>query len=406
MGKEDMNPKPEPSEGSLDGLRVVDLSRVLAGPLCTQILADHGAEVIKFEPPQGDETRHWGPPFLDDGMSAYFGGINRNKRNISVDLRVEAGQQILRAVLEDADILVENFKAHTLEKWGFSDDYIRETYPQLIHCRITGFGTDGPMGGMPGYDAVVQAYSGLMSVNGEPEGAALRVGVPIVDMVTGIYAFSGILLALHSRNTTGKGQLVDCTLVDTAVSILHPHSPAHLADGRVPQRTGSAHPTIAPYDTFEAKDGPIFIGAGNDRQFSHLATLLELPDLLTDDRFRSNSDRVINSGALKPILESRVRGMKRRELAKRLLAVGVPASAVHNIAEALADPHVRHRHMVAEVGDYRTTGVPIKLSDTPGSVRTAPQARGTETREVLRSVGYGEEEIAFLAESNVVSYGA
>ena len=197
---------------SLEGIRVIDISRVLAGPLCGQMLADHGAEVFKVEPPSGDETRFWGPPFFKENQSAYFTGLNRNKRNISLDLRSEQGQTVLRKMLEDADVLIENFKAGTLEKWGLSDDVIRRDFPRLVHCRITGYGTDGPLGGAPGYDAVIQAYSGLMSINGEADGPEMRIGIPLVDIVTSLNALSGILMALRARDTSGRGQLLDMAL--------------------------------------------------------------------------------------------------------------------------------------------------------------------------------------------------
>lgn len=389
------------SEGSLTGLRVIDLSRVLAGPLCTQMLADHGAEVIKVEPPFGDESRHWGPPFVND-TSAYYNGLNRNKTNISVDLRNPAGHEILADLLESADVLVDNFKVGTLEKWGFTEEKLASNYPHLIHCRITGFGADGPMGGMPGYDAVAQAYGGLMSVNGESDGPALRVGVPIVDMVTGIYAFSGILLALNERQRSGKGQLVDCTLVDTAVSLLHPHSASHLADGRIPARTGSAHPTIAPYDTFEATDGPIFISAGNDAQYRRLLEELQLCDLADNPLFRTNSDRVQNFNELRPLLAEKIAELKREPLVQALLARGVPAAAVHNVAEALSDPHVLHRQMVVEHEGTRHIGIPINLTRTPGSVHSTPRSLGQDTEDVLRQLGYGSEHISALYKNDVI----
>lgn len=386
------------AEGSLQGLRVVDLSRVLAGPLCTQLLADHGADVLKVEPPTGDETRSWGPPFVSDDMSAYFSGLNRNKSNLCLDLRTAAAQEVLAELLSRADVLVENFKSGTMARWGFCTDRIKRDFPRLIHCRITGFGVDGPMGGMPGYDAVLQAYSGLMSMNGESDGPPMRVGVPIVDMVTGSYAFSGILLALHDRERTGLGQLVDCTLLDTAISLLHPHSSSHLSDGKVPQRTGSAHPTIAPYDVFDARDGLVFIGAGNDRQFAELLALLGLP---ADPRFGTNADRLRNLRELRPLLASRIRRFDRRPLAEGLLARGVPATALLDVAEALDDPHVRHRQMVVDCDGYRGIGIPIKLDRTPGSVRSAPRRKGEDTRRVLAEFGYDADQVETLIAAGV-----
>lgn len=387
--------------GSLTGLRVLDLSRVLAGPLCCQLLGDHGATVIKVEPPSGDDTRRWGPPFVDDDASAYYSAINRNKTNICLDLSTEEGQQVLDGLLANTDVVVENFKTGTLARWGFSDKRLQECFPQLIVGRITGFGADGPMGGMPGYDAVAQAFGGLMSINGEADGPALRVGVPIVDMVTGIYAFSGILLALAARDRTGHGQVVDCTLADTAVSLLHPHSASNLADGRIPVRTGSAHPTVAPYDTFDVKDGQVFIGVGNDRQFRTLVEALGAPDLADDGRFQTNADRLANLEVLTGLLGAKTAHLSKEALAKDLLARGIPASAVRDVGEVLRDDHVRHREMVVEQGDYRGIGVPIKLSGTPGSVRTTPRAKGADTRRILADLGLTEDEIVQLVTSGI-----
>lgn len=390
--------------GSLAGVRVLDLSRILAGPLCTQMLGDHGADVIKVEPPTGDETRRWGPPFVDADASAYFGAINRNKSNIGLDLNTSDGQRVLGDLMADADVLVENFKAGTLAKWGYDDATIRNRYPHLIHCRITGFGVDGPMGAMPGFDAVVQAYSGLMSVNGEADGPALRVGVPIVDMVTGIFAFSGILLALIERHRTGFGQVVDCTLLDTAIALLHPHSASHLCDGRTPQRLGSAHPTVAPYDTFEASDGPIFIGVGSDAQFGVLCGVLGLTSLAGDALFATNAARLANVHLLRSMIADRVRTFAREDLAHRLMAIGVPASPVRDVGEALRDPQVRHREMVVSQGGYTGIGIPIKLDRTPGMVRTLPRRHGDDTWEVLIRAGYSPEQVeGLIANETAVS---
>ena len=385
--------QPDRGAGSLAGLRVLDLSRVLAGPLCCQLLGDHGATVIKVEPPSGDDTRGWGPPFVGDEMSAYYSAINRNKTNICLDLSNSEGQEVLELLLADTDVVVENFKAGTLARWGFSDEYLKDHYPRLIVGRVTGFGADGPMGALPGYDAVAQAFGGLMSINGEADGPPLRVGVPIVDMVTGIYAFSGILLALSARNQTGSGQVVDCTLADTAVSLLHPHSASNLADGRIPARTGSAHPTVAPYDTFGTKDGQVFIGIGNDRQFRILSELLGIPEISDDQRFRTNADRLAHLEELTKVLGEKVAGFSKEELASQLLSRGVPASAVRNVDEALQDTHIRHRQMVVEKGNYRGVGIPIKLSDTPGTVCMPPRAKGADTREVLGALGLGGDRI-------------
>ena len=394
-----------PRTGALTDIRVVDLSRVLAGPLCGQMLADHGADVIKVEPPDGDETRGWGPPFVREDHSAYVDGLNRNKRNVSIDLRLADGQALLWRMLEGADVVIENFKAGTLERWGLADDVIAERFPRLIHCRITGYGVDGPLGGAPGYDAVLQALSGLMSINGEPDGPAMRIGIPLVDIVTSLNAMNGILLALHARQTTGRGQLIDLTLLDNAVSILHPHAGKWFASGEQPVRTGVAHPTICPYETFSCVDGPFFIGAGNDRQFRSLAAALGAPDLADDSRFRTNSDRLAHAEELRVILGDLVGSIGREDLAARLRAAGVPSGAVNQVGEALEMPHVLHREMVVEREGYRSVGIPVKMSETPGSVRFGPRPRGADTDEVLTGFGIGRAEVARLREAGVVSGG-
>ena len=255
--------------GSLEGLKVIDLSRVLGGPYCTQILADHGADVLKIEPPQGDETRGWGPPFDGHGTASYFLGLNRNKRGMTLDLTQAPQREALLALLEDADVLVENFKTGTLEKWGLGFDALHARFPRLVHCRVSGFGADGPKGGLPGYDAAIQAMVGLMSVNGETDangGGPVRIGVPVVDIATGLNAALGIMFALRERERSGQGQFVEAALYDCGLSLLHPHSANHLLDARiVPGRSGNAHPNICPYDTFATGSTPIFLAVGQRR---------------------------------------------------------------------------------------------------------------------------------------------
>lgn len=388
--------------GALRDIRVIDLSRVLAGPLCGQMLADHGADVIKVEPPAGDETREWGPPFVKAHHSAYFDGLNRNKRNISVDLATEDGQRLLTRLLADADVVIENFKAGTLERWGLGDDVLAERFPRLVHCRITGYGVDGPLGGAPGYDAVLQALSGLMSINGEADGPAMRIGIPLVDIVTSLNAMNGILMALHVRRETDRGQLVDLALLDNAVSVLHPHAGKWFASETIPERTGVAHPTICPYETFTCADGPFFIGAGNDRQFRSLVGVLEAPCLASDPRFTTNAERMANSAELRDELGSIIRRWDRDALAAALRVAGVPSGSVNHVGEALDMPQVRHREMVVERDGYRGVGVPIKLSESPGAVRFGPRDRGADTDVVLSELGLSADEVASLRESGVL----
>ena len=346
--------------GALDGLRVIDLTRVLAGPHCTQMLGDHGADILKIEPPGGDEARAWGPPF-HNGVSSYFLGVNRNKRSIVLNLTQLDGQAKLLKLLVDADVMVENFKPGTLEKWGLGyKEVLSEQFPRLIHCCISGFGADGPMGGLPGYDAAIQAACGLMSINGDPAGEPIRVGVPIVDLVTGLNAAIGILLALQERVRSGKGQSIDITLYDSAISALHPYTPNYLYSGRVPLRSGNAHPNISPYDTYKTRTTPIFLAVGNDRQFEKLVTLLGQPGLAQDPRFKTNPNRVRARDELKHELENLLVQWNCDELAEKLIRNGVPCGPVRSVDQVLAHPHTSHRGMLVEIGEYRGIGAPIK----------------------------------------------
>ena len=388
--------------GALTDLRVVDLSRVLAGPLCGQMLADHGADVVKVEPPDGDETRWWGPPFVRPGHSAYFDGLNRNKRNICVDLRTDEGRVVLRRLLAGADVVIENFKAGTLDRWGLSDEVLAAEFPRLVHVRITGYGVDGPLGGAPGYDAVLQALSGLMSVNGEADGPEMRVGIPLVDIITSHNAFAGVLLALRAREKTGRGQLVDLALLDNAVSILHPHAGKWFASGETPVRTGVAHPTICPYETFTCADGPFFIGAGNDRQFRSLVVALDAGHLAEDPRYATNPDRLAHAADLRAELGALVLTWRRDDLAQLCRTVGVPAGAVNTVGEALSLPQVLHRGMVVEREGYRGVGIAIKLEHTPGAVRFGPRDRGADTDRILAELGITAEQAAGLRAAGVL----
>lgn len=372
------------SLGALQGIKVIDLSRVLGGPYCTQILADHGADVIKVEPPKGDETRAWGPPFDEDGTAAYFRGVNRNKRGIVLDLSAEAGRADLLRLLEGADVLVENFKSGTLERWGLGyAEVLSARFPRLVHCTISGFGTDGPLGGLPGYDAVIQAMAGLMSVNGEAGGEPLRVGLPVVDMVTGLNAANGILLALQERHASGRGQAVEVALYDAGISLLHPHMPNYLASGKTPVRTGNAHPNITPYDTYRTGTVPLFLAVGNDSQFRALCRYLKVPQLADDPRFSSNAERCGHRAELKSELEALLAAHDGAALAPDLIRHGVPCGPLQDVAQVARHPHTQHRGMVVSIDDYRGVASPIKLSRTPATYRRKPPRFGADTRVVL-----------------------
>jgi crotonobetainyl-CoA:carnitine CoA-transferase CaiB-like acyl-CoA transferase len=371
------------TDGALADIRVIDLTRVLGGPYCTQILADHGADVIKVEPPGGDETRGWGPPFKDETASYYL-GVNRNKRGIVLDLSQPIGRQALLGLLESADILIENFKTGTLEKWGIGyQDVLGKSFPRLIHCRISGFGADGPLGGLPGYDAAIQAMVGLMSVNGEPDGEPLRMGVPVVDIVTGLNATIGIMFALHERSRSGLGQFVETTLFDCGFSVLHPHLANFFLNGMPPVRTGNAHSNIAPYDTFQTMTKPIFLAVGNDSQFRRLCDIIGCRTLPEDQRYSSNARRVANRTSLKAELEARLTGFDCEQLADQLIRSGVPCGPVLGLDAVVNHPHTRHREMVVEVDGHVGTGSPIKLSRTKPRYRRAPPKLGEHNEEIL-----------------------
>ena len=387
------------SGGALAGFRVVDLTRVLGGPYCTQILADNGAEVIKVEPPQGDEVRDWGPPFKG-GISAYFAGVNRNKRAVGLDLSTPEGQEVLFRLLEDADVMIDNFKPGSLERWGIGyEDVLQARFPRLIYCSITGFGADGPFGGFPGYDAVAQALSGQISVNGTPETGPIRLGIPIVDLATGLFAAIGVLMAAEERRRSGRGQRVDASLFDTGVALLHPQAANFFMTGKTPVPTGNSHPNISPYEQYPTGSGRIFLAVGNERQFRFLWEELGQPEVADDPRFLRNSDRIENRAALNALIIEALADRDAEEVSRHLLARGVPAGAVLTIPEMAAHPHTAHREMVVEIDDYQGTGLPLKFGRTPGAARTKPPLYGSATRDVLSEAGYSAEEIDALIEN-------
>ena len=393
---------------ALQGVRVVDLSRVLAGPMAAQILGDHGADVIKIEPPQGDDTRDWGPPFVraDDGAivsSTYYEGANRNKRALALDLTRPQARQILMRLLQHADVLIENFKSGTMERWNLGfEKHLSSLFPRLIFASVSGFGASEPLGGAPGYDAVAQAMTGLMSVNAAPGAGPLRMGVPIVDISTAMNIALGILMALQARTVNGRGRRVDVSLYESGLSLVHPQASNWLIGGREPKPMGNAHPNISPYDSFETKTGPIFLGVGNDRQFALACEMLGAPELARDARFLTNGERSENRAALRPILEKLLAAQDAHKLTADLLAAGVPAGAVESLPQALGHPHTAHLGAVVECGAYRGVASPIRISgETRGQFRPPPRF-AEHTDEVLNEAGYTPAEIIALEKAGAV----
>ena len=389
------------SAGALAGIKVIDLTRVLGGPYCTMILSDHGADVIKIEPPQGDEVRDWGPPF-DEGDASYFIGVNRNKRAIALDIGKPAGREVLLRLLDGADVLVENFKPGGMEKWGIGYADLEPRFPRLIHCRVSGFGADGPLGGLPGYDAVLQAMTGLMSINGDPSTGPLRMGCPTVDLATGLYSAIAILMALQERARSGRGQFIDMTLHDCGMALLHPQAANFFLNGRRPMPLGNPHPNISPYEKFATRTCDIFLACGNDAQFRKLVDLLGRPDLASDPRFPTNAGRLVNRAALTAELTAAFAAHDGHIIAETLLRAGVPAGPVLAVDEAAAAPHTAAREMVTELDGYRGLGTPIKLSRTPGGTRRRPPRFAEHTEEVLGEHGFSRADVAALLHEGVL----
>ncbi len=391
----------------LGGLTVLDLSRVLSGPYCTMLLADMGARVIKVEQPgRGDDTRHWGPPFVGR-ESAYFLSVNRNKESLTLDFKQPGARRVLDALLERADILVENFRVGALARVGLGYDDLRERHPRLVYCSITGYGQTGPRASEAGYDAVTQAEGGLMSITGPEGGDPFRMGVAIADIVAGMYAAQGVLLALLARHRTGRGQLVDIAMLDAVASLLTYQASSYFAVGVPAARLGNRHPSIAPYDTFATPDGVLVLAVGNDDQWQRFCRVAALPALATDPQYATNALRVTNIAPLAAHL-TRVIGLRTTaEWLTDLREAGVPAGSVRDIGETLADPQLHARGMIERVDHeaqkaLRLLGIPVKLSDTPGSVRTPPPMLGEHSASVLRELGFSDQEIAALRAGRVI----
>lgn len=391
-----MSKSTETIGGALAGVRVIDLSRVLGGPYCTQILGDHGADVIKIEPPRGDETRAWGPPFAM-GLSAYFAGANRNKRCLALDLSKPEGRHVLVRLLEGADVLVENFKPGTMEKWGLGyDAELAPMFPKLIHCRISGFGEAGPLGALPGYDAAAQAWTGIMSINGSNETGPIRIGLPIVDLAAGLNACIGILAALRERERSGHGQSVATSLFETGLALLHPHAANFFMSGVEPEPTGSAHPNISPYDLFRTKTVSLFLAVGNNGQFEKLCARLGVAYLAKDPRFLENKDRVVHRDELKSEIEARLKNEDGESLAEELLKLGVPAGPAIGIRQAFAQAQSAALQARIDVEGVGHVAPPVRMSRTPAIVRGKAPPFGASTREVLGEAGFSESEIENL----------
>lgn len=391
----------------LDNIKILDLSRILAGPYCSMILADMGAEVIKIEVPvKGDDTRTYGPPFVD-GESAYFLSVNRNKKSLTVNLKTPEGKEIIRKLIAKSDVLLENFRRDYLQSIGFDYETVHKLNPKLIYCSITGYGHTGPMADSPGYDLAVQGMSGLMNLTGDPNGPPFKLGTSIADILAGIYATQGILLALIARHRMGKGQKVDISLLDGQVSLLTYQAGIYFLTGKSPTRKGNQHPTICPYETFATQDRYINIACGNDKLWIQFCNLLDLKDIVNHPKFATNPKRVENHDELFNILQP----ILKQKTADEWLALfdknGIPAGPILNVDEILDHPQIQARDMVKELPhakgmNVKVTGIPVKLSDTPGSIDSAPPTLGQHTDEVLQDLGYSKKDIDELRKKGVI----
>ncbi len=389
-----------PPSGPLDGLRILDLTRILAGPTCTQLLGDLGADILKIEKPgEGDDTRAWGPPYVTghDGKptkeSAYYLCANRNKRSVAADIATPDGAALVKRLAGKCDVLIENFKAGGLKKYGLGYDDFKADHPRLVYCSITGYGQTGPTKDKPGYDLLAQGYGGIMSLTGDSEGQPMKVGVGIADVMCGMYASTAILAALRHRDRTGEGQHIDIALVDSQIAWLINEGTNYLMSGQVPKRRGNGHPNIVPYNVFETSDGHAIVAVGNDTQFQRFCTVIGLADLANDPRYTKNTDRLANRETLNAIVAERVKQLPRDTLIAGMEKASVPGGPIHRLDDVFAsdqvkarEMHIKMEHPLAKSGTVDLIGNPIKLSKTPVTYRRAPPACGADTDEVIRDV--------------------
>ena len=396
--------------GPLKGIKVVELAQIMAGPTCGMLLADMGADVIKVEKlPGGDDTRSYSEPSIA-GESAAFMMLNRNKLGIAVNLKIPGGLEVVKRLLADADVVTENYRMGTLEKLGLGYEVLKELNPRLIYCAVSGYGRTGPYADKGGFDLIAQGFSGLMSVTGHPGGEPVKSGSPIADINAGILAALGIVSALLSRNATGKGQMVETSLMEAAIQQTYWQSAIYLATGVNPQPSGSGHILTAPYQAFPTKDGWINIGGANQANWERIATVIGLPKLIADARFKTNANRMAHQQELAELIAARTKTRTSADWILNLEASGVPVGPINQISEMLTDPQVEAREMVVEVnhpkaGKVKALGLPIKFSDTPGAVRSAAPLLGQHTRVVLMSLGYSDQEIKALEKSGAVACG-
>lgn len=391
---------------SLKGIKILDLTQAMAGPMATMLLGDLGADVIKVEPITGDQSRKWAPPYLN-GMSAYFLSVNRNKRSIAIDLKSPEGKGVFKKLVENSDILIENFRPGTMEKMGFSYNDLAKVKADLIYCSVSGYGQTGPGKDWPGYDLTVLANSGLMSINGEAGRPPVKFGVPIADITAGLFSDIAILSALFERTKTGKGQYIDMSMLDANFSILTHQALSYFATGKNPQRLGSAHSTIAPYQVFETSDGYIAVTVGTEKLWSIFVEVIGRKDLAENPDFKTNVQRVMNREKLASELNKTFKNYKMSEIAEKLMQAGIPFAPINTVEDAVKSPQIKAREMVTEMkspyGNINLIGTPFKMSRTPGNIRMAPPQLGYNTVEILKSVGIEQKEIDNLMKKGIVN---